>query len=133
MVFEDLSAMLANLFDDSERQRCASAILSYLRDHKDVNIKTIAEDTGVSQSMAQKIVAKLLLYKYVSTTHGAGKEKLVSLRPYTPEKPIIREQLPSFESIRSIENEFERKVAMEKYVAALRESNPLLHIQNRGS
>jgi hypothetical protein len=88
VIFEDLEAELSNLFDDQERKRCTSAILSYLRDHKDVNIKTIATDTGVSQTMAQKIVAKLELYKYITTEHGTGKEKLVSLRPYMPVPPF---------------------------------------------
>lgn len=96
VIFEDLDAELSNLFDDSERKRSASAILSYLRTHKDVNIKTIADSTGASQSMTQKIIAKLLLYSYVTIRHGEGKEKLVSLRPYVPVQPV---KIPSLDDM----------------------------------
>ncbi len=80
VIFEDMDQELADVFDDEEKRRCASAILGYLRTHSDVNVKTIAEDTEISETMAQKIVQKLLLYKYISAKHGEGKEKLVSLQ-----------------------------------------------------
>jgi hypothetical protein len=80
IVFQDLDQELADLFDDEEKRRCASKVLSYLRSHNEVNVKTIAEDIGVSESMAQKIVQKLALYNYITTKHGEGKEKLVSLQ-----------------------------------------------------
>ena len=80
VIFEDMDQELADVFEDEERRRCASAILFYLRTHNDVNVKTIAEDISISETMAQKIVQNLLLYKYIQTKHGEGKEKLVSLQ-----------------------------------------------------
>jgi hypothetical protein len=81
IVFEDMDQELADIFDDAEKRKCASRILSYLRSNSDVNVKTIAGDIGISETMAQKIVQKLALYGYISTKHGhEGKEKLVSLQ-----------------------------------------------------
>jgi hypothetical protein len=79
-VFQDTDQELADLFDDEEKRRCASRILGYLRSHNEVNVKTIAEDIGISETMAQKIVQKLALYNYIQTKRGDGKEKLVSLQ-----------------------------------------------------
>lgn len=79
IVFQDLDQELADLFDDEEKRRCASRILSYLRSHNEANVKTISEDIGISETMGQKIVQKLGLYNYIQTKHGEGKEKLVSL------------------------------------------------------
>lgn len=80
IVFQDLDQELADLFDNEENRRCASRILSYLRSHNEVNVKTIAEDIGISETMGQKIIQKLSLYNYITTKRGEGKEKLVSLQ-----------------------------------------------------
>jgi hypothetical protein len=80
VIFEDLDQELADIFDNEENRRCASKILGYLRSHSKVNVKTIAEDIGISETMAQKIVQKLELYNYVKTEPGKGKEKIVSLQ-----------------------------------------------------
>jgi len=79
IVFQDLDQELADLFENEENRRCASKILGYLRNHDQVNVKTIASDIGISETMAQKIIQKLGLYNYIQTKHGEGKEKLVSL------------------------------------------------------
>jgi hypothetical protein len=80
VLFEDLDQELANVFEKEESRRIASRILNYLRGNKDSNIKTIAESVGISETIAQKTVQRLLLYGYVTSRHGEGKEKLVSLQ-----------------------------------------------------
>jgi hypothetical protein len=80
IVFQDLDQELADFIENEENRRCASRILSYLRSHNEVNVKTIAEDIGISETMGQKIIQKLSLYNYIQTKHGEGKEKLVSLQ-----------------------------------------------------
>jgi hypothetical protein len=80
IVFQDLDQELADFIENEENRRCASKILGYLRDHNEVNVKTIAENIGISETMAQKIVQKLALYNYIQTKPGQGKEKLVSLQ-----------------------------------------------------
>ena len=81
LIYPALNNQRADVFDNEEKRRCASTILSYLRNRSDVNVKTITEDIGVSETMAQKIVHKLSLYKYISTKRGhEGKALLVSLQ-----------------------------------------------------
>jgi len=80
LIYPALNNQRADVFDNEEKRRCASTILSYLRNRSDVNVKTITEDIGVSETMVQKIVQKLALYKYIQTKRGEGKEKLVSLQ-----------------------------------------------------
>ena len=94
VIFKDLNEELSNLFDQPERKSAASTILNYLRDHKKTNIKTLSKETGTSESMAQKIVAKLELYNYVTIQSGSGKEKLVSLCPYMPVQRLSIYDMP---------------------------------------
>lgn len=77
---EDMEQELGDMFTNAETRRQALEILVYLRNQSDVNIKTISEAIGIGEQVAQKIIQKLALYRYVTTKRGEGNEKLVSLQ-----------------------------------------------------
>lgn len=79
-LFEDMELEMCDIFIDREKRLQALNILSFLQNNNNVNIKTVAEGVRFSETITQKIVQKLELYKYVTTKRGAGKEKLVSLQ-----------------------------------------------------
>ena len=79
-IFEDMQQELSNVFGSEEAQRQALTVLDYLRGKNDANIKTISEAIGIGEQVAQKIILKLALYRYVNTKRGEGNEKLVSLQ-----------------------------------------------------
>jgi len=79
-LFDDLENELSDVFNAAEKRLQALKILECLRLNSNINIKKIAEEAGLTETMSQKIVHQLVLHRYLKIEHGAGKEKLVSLQ-----------------------------------------------------
>ena len=79
-LFEDMELELSDIFTDREKRLQAVNIISFLRNNADVNIKTIAENVNLTETITQKIIQKFSLYNYIIIKSGVGKERLVSLQ-----------------------------------------------------
>jgi len=79
ILFADLELELTDILKDRAKRIEAVKILSFLRDNKNVNIKTISEAVNLTETIVQKLIRTLQTYNYVTVTRGKGKESLITL------------------------------------------------------
>ena len=80
LLIEDMELELGDIFKTKEKIAEAVRILNFLREHKECNVKTLAEELNLSESLTQRLIRKLETYRYINVRRGKGKEKLVSLK-----------------------------------------------------
>jgi len=80
LLIEDMELELGDIFKTKEKIAEAVRILNFLREHKECNVKTLARELDLSESLAQRLIRKLETYRYINVRRGKGKEKLVSLK-----------------------------------------------------
>lgn len=80
LLIEDMELELSDIFKAKDKKAQAVRVLNFLRQHGESNIKTIAKELDLSETITRKLVEKLRGYRYVHTRRGKGNEKLVSLK-----------------------------------------------------